>query len=314
MASVQHSIKLVALRTGLSAHVIRIWEKRYGAVEPERTDSNRRLYSREQIERLTLLRELTQAGQSISHVANLPTPKLRQLALELVGAHRRAVQPLTRVPAADSFLEACMVAVTNLDSLALDDSLKRAATALGAQGLLQRVVAPLAQTIGDSWRGGTLTAAHEHFASSALRVFLGQAAKPFGGTENAPTLVVATPAGQVHELGALIVGAMAANLGWHVTYLGASLPAAEIAGAAKQNHARAVALSLVYPEDDPGLEGELRRLRELLPPEVVLLTGGRAMPAYLDAIKRIGAVQMKDLADLSSTLDDLRKPARKTKR
>ena len=314
MASVQHPIKVVALRTGLSAHVIRIWEKRYGAVEPERTDTNRRLYSREQIERLTLLRELTQAGQSIGHVAKLPTPKLRQLAAELDGANRRAARPLARVPATDSFLEACMAAVKTLDSLALDEALKRAATALGAQGLLQRVVAPLAQTIGDLWRDGTLTAAHEHFASAALRVFLGQAAKPFGGTENAPVLVVATPAGQVHELGALIVGAMAANLGWHVTYLGASLPAAEIAGAAKQNRARAVALSLVYPEDDPGLEGELTRLRELLPPEVVLLTGGRAMPAYLDAIKRIGAVQMKDLSDLSATLDDLRKPAKKTKR
>ncbi len=314
MASVQHSIKLVALRTGLSAHVIRIWEKRYGAVKPERTDTNRRLYSREQIERLALLRELTQAGQSIGHVAKLPTPKLRQLAAEWVGANRRAVRPLPRVPSTGSFLEGCVAAVKALDSVALDEALKRAATALGTQGLLQRVVAPLAQTIGDLWRDGTLTAAHEHFASAALRVFLGQAAKPFGGTENAPVLVVATPAGQVHELGALIVGAMAANLGWHVTYLGASLPAAEIAGAAKQNRARAVALSLVYPEDDPGLEGELTRLRELLPPEVVLLTGGRAMPAYLDVIKKIGAVQMKDLSDLSATLDDLRKPAKKTKR
>jgi MerR family transcriptional regulator, light-induced transcriptional regulator len=313
MASVQHSIKLVALRTGLSAHVIRIWEKRYGAVKPKRTHTNRRLYSREQIERLALLRELTQAGQSIGHVAKLPTPKLRQLATELVGANRRAVRPLPRVPVTGSFLEGCLAAVKTLDSLALDEALKRAATALGTQGLLQRVVAPLAQTIGDLWRDGSLTAAHEHFVSAALRVFLGQAAKPYGGTENAPVLVVATPAGQVHELGALIVGAMAANLGWHVTYLGASLPAAEIAGAAKQNRARAVALSLVYPEDDPALPGELTRLRELLAPEVVLLTGGRAMPAYLDVIKRIGAVQMKDLAGLSATLDDLRKPARKTK-
>jgi DNA-binding transcriptional MerR regulator/methylmalonyl-CoA mutase cobalamin-binding subunit len=305
---------LVALRTGLSAHVIRIWEKRYGAVEPERTDTNRRLYSREQIERLTLLRGLTQAGQSIRHVAKLPTMKLRQLATELVDANRRAVPALTRVPGTGSFFEPCMAAVKTLDSPALDEALKRAATGLGAQGLLQRVVAPLAQTIGDLWRDGTLTAAHEHFASSAIRVFLGQAAKPFGGTENAPLLLVATPAGQIHELGALIVGAMAANLGWHVTYLGASLPAAEIAGAAMQSRARAVALSLVYPEDDPALVDELTRLRELLPPEVVLLTGGRAMPAYLDAIKRIGAVQIKDLSDLSATLDDLRKPAKKTKR
>ncbi len=314
MSSVQHPIKLVARRTGLSAHVIRIWEKRYGAVEPERTDTNRRLYSREQIERLTLLRELKQAGQSIGHVAKLPTPKLRQLAAELVGANRRAVRPLTRGPATGSLLEGCVAAVKTLDSLALDEALKRAATALGAQGSLQRVVAPLAQTIGDLWRDGTLTAAHEHFASAAIRVFLGHAAKPFGGTENAPVLAVATPAGQVHELGALLVGAMAANLGWHVTYLGASLPAAEIAGAAKQNRARAVALSLVYPEDDSRLEGELTLLRELLPPEVVLLAGGRAMPAYLDVIKKIGAVQTKDLSDLSATLDDLRKPAKKTKR
>ena len=313
MSSVQHPIRLVARRTGLSAHVIRIWEKRYGAVKPERTDTNRRLYSREQVERLTLLHELTQAGQSISQVAKLPTPKLRQLAAELVGGNRRTAQPLAGVPATDSFLEACTAAVRSLDSAALDDALKRAATALGALGFLQRVVAPLAQTIGDLWRNGTLTAAHEHFASAAIRVLLGQAAKPFGGTQNAPVLVVATPAGQVHEMGALLVAAMATNLGWQVMYLGASLPAAEIAGAARQSRARAVALSLVYPEDDPGLEGELTRLRELLPREVVLLTGGRAMPAYLDAIKRIRAVAVKDLADLSSILDGLRQSPKKAR-
>ena len=54
MADALHGIKIVARRTGLSAHVIRIWEKRYGAVEPDRTDTNRRLYSEEQIERLKL--------------------------------------------------------------------------------------------------------------------------------------------------------------------------------------------------------------------------------------------------------------------
>ena len=110
--------------------------------------------------------------------------------------------------------------------------------------------------IGELWRGGTLTAAHEHFASAALRVWLGNAARPFGAVDEAPMLLVAMPAGQVHELGALLVGATAAHLGWQVTYLGASLPPAEIAGAAVQKRARAVALSLVYPEDDPWLPGE----------------------------------------------------------
>jgi DNA-binding transcriptional MerR regulator/methylmalonyl-CoA mutase cobalamin-binding subunit len=314
MTDSHQAIKVVARRTGLSMHVIRIWEKRYGAVEPERTGTNRRLYSDGQIERLSLLRNLTQAGHSIGHVAKLPTEKLRELARESHGTNSPAPRTLPAVPAAPAFLDECIAAVKKLDARALEETLKRAATALGAQGLLQRVVAPFAQTIGDLWCDGTITAAHEHFASAVIRVFLGHAAKPFAGTESAPVLVVATPAGQMHELGALLVGAAAANLGWHVTYLGASLPAAEIAGAAKQNRARAVALSLVYPEDDPRLEGELTLLRELLPPEVELLTGGRAMPAYLDAIEKIGAVQMNDLANLSSTLDDLRKPAKKVKR
>ena len=317
MAGAYQAIKVVARRTGLSAHVIRIWEKRYAAVEPERTGTNRRLYSDEQIERLSLLRDITQAGHSIGHVAKLPTEKLRQLANEAhdtngQASRLRAAAPA--VPASYTFLDECIAAVKSLDAPALEETLKQAAKELGALGLLQSVVAPLAQAIGRLWRDGTITAAHEHFATAVIRVFLGNAAKPFAGTESSPVLVVTTPAGQIHELGALLVGATAANLGWQVTNLGASLPAAEIAGACRQKRARAVALSLVYPEDDPRLEGELIRLHESLPPEVIILVGGRAMPAYHDVLKKIGAIQVNDLSELSSALDNLRKPDKKVKR
>jgi DNA-binding transcriptional MerR regulator/methylmalonyl-CoA mutase cobalamin-binding subunit len=313
MAEAHQPIKVVARRTGLSAHVIRIWEKRYGAVEPERTVTNRRLYSDEQIERLSLLRDITQAGHSIGHVAKLPTDQLRGLARESHGTDGQTARTRTEAPGTPTFLSECVAAVKSLDGRALDGTLKRAETELGAHGLLQRLIAPLAQTIGELWRDGSITAAHEHFATAVIRVFLSQAAKPFAGTDNAPVLLVTTPAGQIHELGALLVGAAAANLGWHVTYLGASLPAAEIAGAARQKRARAVALSLVYPEDDSRLESELARLRESLPPEVAILVGGRAMPAYRDALEKIGATQVSDLTDLCATLDDLRKPGKKSK-
>ena len=82
MSNVHHPIKVVARLTGLSANVIRIWEHRYAAVEPERTKTNRRVYSQRQIERLTLLRDLTLAGHSIGLVARLPVEKLRLLAAE----------------------------------------------------------------------------------------------------------------------------------------------------------------------------------------------------------------------------------------
>ena len=314
MNEAQYPIQLVARLTGLSAHVIRIWEQRYRAVEPQRTATKRRLYSQHDIERLNLLRDLTQAGHSIGQVAQLPTNKLGKLVTESPTAQARAPHAAVESPTSISFLEECVAAIKSLDAHALDDALKRAATALGALGLLQRVVAPLTQTLGDLWREGTLTSAHEHFASSAIRVFLGNAAKPFGAMDSAPVLVVATPAGQVHELGALLVGATAANLGWQVTYLGASLPAAEIAGAAQQRQARAVALSLVYPEDDPRLEGEVTLLRESLPADVKLLAGGRAMPAYRDALEKVGALPIENLAQLGSILDSLRKLAKKAKR
>lgn len=312
MADAHHSIKIVARRTGLSAHVIRIWEKRYGAVAPERTGTNRRLYSEDQIERLSLLRDITHSGHSISHVAKLPLAKLKGLATEAAGSHRPTAHTNSRTQATPSYLEECIEAVKTLNSSALEDTFKRAAISLGAQGLLQRVIAPLAQTIGDLWRDGTITAAHEHFASGVIRVFLGHSAKQFSTDDNAPVIVVATPAGQLHELGALLAAAAAANLGWNVTYLGTSLPAAEIAGAAKQNNARAVALSLVYPEDDSRLDAELTRLRLMLPPEIILLAGGRAMPAYREALDQIGVLQIKDLAHLCATLEDLRRTKRKT--
>lgn len=314
MNEAQYPIQLVARLTGLSAHVIRIWEQRYRAVEPQRTPTKRRLYSQREIERLNLLRDVTLAGHSIGQVAQLPTGKLGRLIAASSSLQARAERSVTEAPATGAFLDECLAAIKSLDAHALEDALQRGATALGALGLLQRVIAPLVQSTGDLWREGTLTSAHEHFASAAIRVFLGNAAKPFGALDAAPVLVVATPAGQVHELGALLVGATAANLGWQVTYLGASLPAAEIAGAARQRQARAVALSLVYPEDDPRLTGELTRLRASLPTEVKLLVGGRAMPAYRDVLEKIGAVGIESLTHLGSTLDDLRKPAKKAER
>jgi DNA-binding transcriptional MerR regulator/methylmalonyl-CoA mutase cobalamin-binding subunit len=311
MPEAHHAIKAVANRTGLTAHVIRVWEKRYGAVIPERTGTKRRLYSDEQIERLGLLRDLTKAGHSIGHVAKLPTEKLRQLAQELREIPSAAQHTARATSPTEELLEAAVSAVKALDALAFDETLKRGATQLGAQGLLQRFIAPLAQTIGDLWRDGTLTAAHEHFATATIRVFLGQAARPFASAEQSPVLAVATPSGQLHELGALLAAATAANLGWHVTYLGPSLPAAEIVGAARQNRARAVALSLVYPEDDPKLVGELAAIRQSLPPEVALLVGGRAMPAYRDSLEKLGGIPVADLVQLGLALDNLRKPSKK---
>jgi methanogenic corrinoid protein MtbC1 len=274
------------------------------------------MYSEPEIERLTLLRDITQAGHAIGQVGSLPTEKLRKLISNDATPSHETKMTLGQkgMSASKQLLQECIEAIQKFDAERLEAVLNRGSMELGAQGLLQRLIAPLAQEIGELWRDGTITAAHEHFASAVIRIFLGHAAKTFASNSEGPVLIVATLSGQLHELGALLVSAVAANLGWQVTYLGASLPAAEIAGAAKQNRARAIALSLVYPEDDPRVEGELARLRELVPGETVLLAGGRAMNAYAQALENVGAIQVKDLSHFGALLDDLRKPAKKAPR
>jgi methanogenic corrinoid protein MtbC1 len=315
MSNASHPIKAVARLTGISPYVIRIWEHRYGAVKPERTGTNRRLYTLAQIERLSLLREISQAGHNIGLIAGLPTERLRELAAE-AGSLRPPANPRPAGTASgksdSTLIDECLAAIRALDAPALEAVLQRGVTALGTVGLLQRVVGPLAQRVGEMWINGAITVAHEHLATAAMRNFLWRSAKPYGEPKHGPVLVVGTPAGQLHELGALLVAALAANLGWRVTYLGASLPAAEIAGAALQSGARAVALSLVYPADDAGLAGELSRLRELLPAETDVVAGGRAMPAYRDTLEAIGAVLIGELSEVAPKLEALRRPAGKS--
>lgn len=298
-------IRVVSQQTGLSAHVIRIWEKRYRAVEPVRTPTNRRRYTQAEIERLQLLRRATELGHSIGTVARLTLAELSQL----VGAASPAAavprnNPAPTRPGGDH-QSRCLEAIRRLDAPALEQALERAALELGSQGVLRKLVAPLAQQVGQLWQQGELTVAQEHFATAVIRTFVGNLARPFALPDCAPNLIVATPAGQLHELGAVLVAAAAATLGWRVTYLGVGLPATEIAGAARQNDARAVALSIVYPADDPALPAELASLRRQLPPHVAILTGGRAATAYRATLDRLGAEVLTGLDDFYQALDRL---------
>lgn len=299
MSDSTYPIQMVARLTGLSVHVIRIWEQRYEAVQPKRTKGKRRMYSEREVDRLKLLRDATRTGHSIGQIARLPTPKLRELAKTSKG---REVPEGTAVAHAEALIQEALSTIRTLDASAFEEVLRRANLGLGAHAVVRTVIAPLTQAIGVLWQEGKLRPVHEHFATAIIRNFLTNLTRPFGGTGAGSALVVATPAGQLHELGALLVRAAAATLGWRVTYLGASLPAAEIAAAALQQNARAVALSIVYPENDPSLAGELRELRACLPGTVAIIAGGRAAVGYQEILKSIGALLAESLDDLGEAL------------
>ncbi len=296
-------IQVVAQRTGLSQHVLRVWEKRYRAVVPSRTPTGRRLYSPAHIHRLNLLREATGLGHSIGGIAQLDDPSLQKLVETEAGSSQSG----TRSALEKDLIQECVQAIQSLDGAELNRVLERAALALGYNGLLRKLIAPLAHRLGDLWGMGELQALHEHFASVAICAFVLNPARYYAGERSAPTIVVATMQGQLHEIGAVLVAALAVEQGWRAIYLGPSLPAAEIAGAVKQAKARAVALSFVYPGDDPAIAGELKQLRRLLDPEVTILAGGRAANKYATALSHVGAFLAPDLAGLQEDLQRLRR-------
>ncbi len=306
MSETHYAIKVVARITGLTPHVIRVWEKRYRAVTPTRTASNRRVYSQTDVQRLVLLREATSAGHSIGQIASLADARLAAIAAECSCAAKAQARPDSSPEA--KLLDQSLTAIRELDGNALETVLRNGVLALGPHGLLERLVCPLVQRIGCLWREGEMKAVHEHFATVTIRNFLARNSRPFPQSSSMPTLVVATPSGQLHEMGAVMVGTAAADVGWRVVYLGTSLPAAEIAAAALQQRARAVALSIVYPEDDPAIPDELQSLRTYLPAEIRIIVGGRAAGAYQETLNQVGALCARELRELYSALDQLRLP------
>ena len=260
-ASIPLSMRVVAQRTGLSAHVIRVWEKRYQSVTPRRTPTNRRYYTVEDVERLILLRRATEAGHGIGTIARLPDEQLRALvSTGSAPAPVAAVADESARGTPESFVEALFATVLSMDTLALESLLDRGAVVFGQIRLLNDVLVPLLTRIGEAWQAGQLKVAHEHIASAAIRGYLAGLSRPATWHPGAPAILVTTPAGQIHEVGAALVAAVAAQQGWRVVYAGAAMPATEIAAAAIQNRVRAVALSIVYPSDDPALGAELLRL------------------------------------------------------
>ncbi len=301
---VGYPIRAVSRLSGLSSHVIRIWEKRYAAVTPYRTPTNRRLYSEQDIERLVLLRKATLAGHTISTVAGLSANQLTELLSRssLTGERLSAMTPVELA----GILESCLGAIERLDAQSLRSTLVRAIERFGPTAITHDVFIPLLHEIGDRWYDGRLQVRHEHMTSAVVRSILGLIASGFHPAPDSPLLVTATLEGQLHELGALMASIVAAAEEWRFVYLGPNLPPDEIAQSATLARANAVGISLVHPDHDHSSADNLVRLRSLLPNSTHILVGGRAAVHYRRTLDEIGAILVEELKSLPDVLATIR--------
>jgi len=197
-------------------------------------------------------------------------------------------------------------AIRNYNAKKLETILLNVSTKLTQPRLIEDVIVPLVYKVGELWHSGEIRVANEHLGSSVIRGFLFNLLESYSVSDSAPIVVSATPRGQEHELGALIAGVVAASSGWKVIYLGSNLPAEEISAVVGHLKARVVALSIVYPNDDPVLPRELRKIKQSLPPGVSIVAGGRAADGYLDVLDEISAVVVKNTKQFRIELETIR--------
>lgn len=298
-----HPIAVVAERTGLSQDVLRVWERRYGVVTPFRDPAGLRLYTDQELHRLVLVRTAMRGGRSISRVAKLSTNALELLIGEDDIAKKARVPVPSSAYDPEDVVGASLSLARMLDASALDEALRRAAVVMGMPAFLETVAAPLLRRVGDEWHAGRLSPAHEHLVTSSLHDIVMAMMRAFTNRAGAPTVLVATVAGERHVIGASLVGAAAALEGWNVLYLGGNLPVSELAASAIAANARLVAVSIVYVEDSERVIREMRELRERIPGAITLLAGG-AGAAMLS--RELSAIGVRVEATVSGLLAELR--------
>jgi MerR family transcriptional regulator, light-induced transcriptional regulator len=269
-------------RLGVSDHVLRAWESRYGLLRPVRSAGGFRLYSAGDEWRIRRMQAHLADGLSAAEAAR--TVLVEDTALVPDGAARDAsARPAGPDLAAATVAElsaALRQALDAYDELAAQAVLDRLVSDLSVTAVLRDVVLPYLAELGDRWQRGTASIAQEHFASNIIRGRLAGLARGWGGGHG-PRAVLACPPGEQHDLALMIFGIVLNRSGWSIDYFGTSTPVEELARAVDATHPDLVVLAATRPETLEPLRSELTALARRAP---LALGGAGATPQLATAV------------------------------
>lgn len=312
----EHPIQVVARRTGLTADVIRVWERRYSVVNPKRATNRRRLYSDEDVEKLNLLRRAISVGRRIGDVATLSIQELQDLVnTDESAAARIPVAKIEQRPSTGSVMEYfddCLDAINRLDSQDIYRSLSDASKSLGIIFLLEDLLRPLVSHIQDECRRGALRDTHYAIAIYSIRGFLSSLVMNEPYVESEYKLICASPAGQVSDIAALRLAAASKSNGWQAIFLGMYGSVDEIIYTQRISNAQLIAIGITRPADDPLLPNQLRRLRNQLDNSIEIAITGSGAAAYFDVLQEIQANFIQTISELYLLLDRVKRNSRLT--
>jgi DNA-binding transcriptional MerR regulator len=276
-------------RSGVSADLLRAWERRYGLLQPTRSAGGLRLYSATDLERVRLMKQHLADGLAAAEAAALalrddPAAGTAQPQPGFNPAELRS----ELAEALDSFDEPRAQSVL--------DQLLATAT---IDAFLREVILPYLVELGHRWERGEVSVAQEHFASSVLRGRLLGLGRGWG-LGMGPLAVLACLPGEQHDIGLISFGLALRAQGWRIVYLGPDCPVENVAEAARQVEARLVVLSAVSADR---VEPVLPELEKLARDRTVAIGGAAAADPTLEGTEALtlGADLVAEAGRLSST-------------
>ncbi|NRD21421.1 MerR family transcriptional regulator [Winogradskyella eckloniae] len=213
----QFSIKDLENLTGIKAHTIRIWEKRYNLLEPKRTDTNIRYYDLKNFKKLLNVSYLNSSGYKISKISNISDEDILQLVKETA----------TKNDSDNYAVNALKLAMLNFDQIQFYKVYDSLLEDKPFHKIFYDVFIPLLSNIGVLWQTDTITPAHEHFISSLIKqkiILNTEKAAANRNQELQDTFVLFLPDNEIHEIGLMFIHYELTQLGYQSIFLGPSVP------------------------------------------------------------------------------------------
>ena len=211
------SIKDLENLSGIKAHTIRIWEKRYNLLIPERTDTNIRTYNLKSLQKLMNISFLDRNGFKVSKIAALDESQIASKVKEI--SYQGHAEPHA--------FNAFKLAMLNFDQVLFYNTYNRLLEEKSFREIFYDIFIPIIQDIGILWQTLTITPSHEHFLLTDIRqkvlihIERLQSANP---KPDAKTFVLFLPLNEIHDVGLLFINYELISRGYHTIYLGENVP------------------------------------------------------------------------------------------
>lgn len=212
----KYAIRDLERLSGIRAHTIRMWEKRYGIFSPKRTDTNIRYYANDDLRKLLNISLLNKQGYRISEISEMSPEEIMRKLAELG----------TVKPRHESFHEGLLLSMIEMNEAQFNKVFLGVVMGMGFEQAVIRVIFPFFERIGMMWHVGTINPAQEHFISNIIRQKIIAATDALYVTpaHDAKTVLLFLPESELHELGLLFYNYAFRLRGFKTIYLGQSVP------------------------------------------------------------------------------------------